>query len=121
MHNSNHDRYCNVIQDLECLEKDKLYRDYTVSEKLTDNKHRRKLVKLVGEKPLINCRLEGTPCKALWDTGSMISLIDRQWLQQNLPKQKIYSVKEFMGNETLNLKAANNTNVPIQIIKIRFT
>ena len=121
MHNSNHDRYCNVIQDLECLEKDKLYRDYTVSEKLTDNKHRRKLVKLVGEKPLINCRLEGTPCKALWDTGSMISLIDRQWLQQNLPKQKIYSVKEFMGNETLNLKAANNTNVPIQgIVLLKF-
>ena len=85
-------------------------------------KTNRDIIRLVGERPLIEVFLDDVKCKCLWDTGSMISLISRNFLIKNLPNKKIYSVDEFLENEFLSLSAANNTEVPVEgVILIDFS
>ena len=77
-------------------------------------KLKRKIISLVGERPLIDLMLNGTECKGLWDTGSMISLMNIKFLTDKFPAVKIHSIEEFLGDVTLNLSAANNTDVPVE-------
>ena len=80
-----HKKYCTDISKLESLEKEKL-KDYSVREKETlPIKLRNNLVKVVGEKPLINCYMNDVKIKGLWDTGSMISLLGKKWLDEKFP------------------------------------
>ena len=79
-------------------------------------KLRRSLVKLMGERPLINCLLDDRNCQVLWDKGSMISLVDELFLKQYFLNKVIYSV-DFIS-ENLNLKAVNNTDVPVKGVVI---
>ena len=47
------------------------------------------LVGLVGEKAVVNCVLGGkVVTKALWDTGAMVSMVDKDWLALNFPEEK---------------------------------
>ena len=55
----------------------------------------------------------GVDCKCLWDTGSMVSLINDVFLKENFPEKQVYAVEDFLDNK-LNLSAANNTEVPIE-------
>ena len=71
----------------------------------------------MGERPLINCLLDERNCQVLWGTGSMISLVDELFLKQHFPNKVIYSVDDFIS-ENLNLKAANNTDVPVKGVVI---
>ena len=41
-----------------------------------------KLVKLVGERPVVNIYLNDKKVKGLWDTGAMISLMNRKFLKK---------------------------------------
>ena len=43
----------------------------------------------------------------------MISLVSKNWLTQNLRGIKLCPVREFIRDETLNFKAANNTDVKV--------
>ena len=71
------------------------------------------IIRLVGERPLINVKLDNIDCKCLWDTGSMVSLINEEFLNENFMGKEMYSVEDFLDNK-LNLSAANNTEVPIE-------
>ena len=110
-HVSYHAAYCSAISDLQKLEKEKLYRDYSVHQKQIDFRTKKKILKLVGDKPMLTCSLDGEKYEVLWDTGSMISLVDRRWLKKNFPDKKIISVDEFLGNEELHVRAANSTEI----------
>ena len=44
-----------------------------------------RLVSLVGEKPILNCQINNAECKALWDTGSMVSMVGKEWMEENFP------------------------------------
>ena len=44
----------------------------------------------------------------------MVSVMNDEFLVENFPEKKVYSVDEFLENETLCLSAANNTEVPIE-------
>ena len=69
-----HQSLCPYIQQLEAIEKAK--RIFSVREtSQVSGKIRRKLVSLVGEKPMVVCALEGEECEALWDTGAMVSMV----------------------------------------------
>ena len=74
-----------------------------------------KLVKLVGEKPILRCLLDGKSVDMLWDTGSMITLVSRKWAKENFPEKKIHSLSEFLeeNEEELRVTAANKTEVKI--------
>ena len=75
------------------------------------------LVKLVGERPLVSIFLNGKKVKGLWDTGAMVSLINRAYLQRNHPDVAIHSISEFMG-QGLALSAANNGEINIDGVAI---
>ena len=71
-----------------------------------------KLVKLVGERPLVNIYLNGKKVKGLWDTGAMISLMNRKFLKANFPDSIIHSIADFTG-EGFTLTAANKSRIDI--------
>ena len=72
------------------------------------------LVKLVGEKPMLSCKLNKKECEALWDTGAMVSLVDSRWLAETDPECEILTIEQFLEGDNLHLSAANNTNVDIE-------
>ena len=115
---SEHKKYCEHIAKLESLEKEKL-KDYSVREKETlPTKLRNNLVKVVGEKPLINCYLNDIKVKGLWDTGSMISLLGKKWLDEKFPSVETISLENFLGVSDLNLRTANNTVLDIESVAL---
>ena len=75
---------------------------------------KRKLVSLVGEKPIVKCQLGGQNCEALWDTGAQVSLVNKSWLQSNHPTSKIQSLEEFLEGDSMHLFAANSSKVEIE-------
>ena len=79
---------------------------------------KRRLVGLVGEKPIVHCQLGGEESEALWDTGAMVSMVNKTWLLQNHPSEKIESLEEFLKGDTLHLLAANNSKVAVEGVVI---
>ena len=73
----------------------------------------RKIVRLVGEKPVVAICLNDVKCKCLWDTGSMVSIMSADYFNDYFADCKLYSVEEFLGGGSLSLSAANNTELPI--------
>ena len=110
-HLSEHSKYCGAIADLLKLEVEKVYKDHTVRQEATDAKLRKRMVKLVGKKPMLKCKIDGKVMKLLWDTGSMVSIAGRKWVKKNFPNKKIFSLSEFLESNELNLQAANKTKI----------
>ena len=104
--------YCSAIESLENLERGKLYRDFSVRQCQVDSGTKKKLLRLVGRKPLLNCILGTKRVEVLWDTGAMVCLIDREWLRKNFPNAKIQSISDFL-DEDLEVRAANSTKIPM--------
>lgn len=72
-----------------------------------------KLQALIGKKCLVDCCFEGIPTKALWDTGSQVTIINESWRSTYLPHIKTRSLEELLDeDETLIGKAANQTAIP---------
>jgi hypothetical protein len=42
----------------------------------------------------------------------MISLVGIGWVNDYFPHKKLLSVKDFLQNDTLNIRAANSTDIP---------
>ena len=38
----------------------------------------------------------GVKSTVLWDTGSMISMIDSEWLSENCPSAQIHPISDFL-------------------------
>ena len=114
-HRRYHAVYCKAIHELHELEKSKLYQGFSVRQQQLDSKTRAKLVKLVGEKPVVKCLLDGKMVYMLWDTGSMVSLVGRKWLRKHFPHKRIYSVSEFLEEKEggLRVTAANSSEVEV--------
>ena len=77
-----------------------------------------RLIQLIGEKPILKCSLNDVECEALWDTGSMVSLINFDWFVERFPAKPIQSVHEFLEGDNLHLCAANNTNLEVEGVAI---
>ena len=71
----------------------------------------RNLVKLVGEKCQVKCKINGVETKALLDSGSQVAGLSEEWLSKNCPDAKIRDVKELLGEE-LDLRTANQQTLP---------
>ena len=105
-----HSSYCSAIVQCHQMQVDNLYQNLSTRQHQIDFKVKKKILKLVGEKPLLKCYLGGKEFKMLWDTGSMISMVDRKWVRKHFPNATIYSVSEFLERE-LYVKAANSTAI----------
>ena len=94
-HYESHSVWCHAIEQLVEVEKDKIYSGKSVRGKQIDYKTTSKMARLVGQKPLLNCYLNGKLCSALWDTGSMISLVDRYWLGASSRRRVVTCFRYF--------------------------
>ena len=72
----------------------------------------------MGERPLVNISLNGKTIEGLWDTGSMISLMKRDFLEEQFPGVEMESVEDFMKNESLTLTAANNSEIKVDGVAV---
>ena len=109
-HREYHATYCAAITDLKKLELDKIYGKKKVQQNMGDWKLRKKIMKLVGEKPMLDCFLAKKECQMLWDTGSQISMVDRGWVRKYFPEEIIYPSSLFVDEE-LHVQAANATTI----------
>ena len=117
---SNHSLYCATICELEVLENAKRQKHeifVSDAEKLPLNL-KGKLVRLVGERPLVNVYLENQKIQALWDTGAMVSVLNEEYLQKHFPNAKVSSIDDFTGSGSLKLTAANQSIVSVKGVVI---
>ena len=98
-----------------CVKESLLILTVLMHKRFLNHKHS-KLVKLVGNRPLVNYSLNDKMFEGLWDTGSMISLISKTWLDFEFPKQTVYPIESFIGagEGEFSLKAANNSEIDIE-------
>ena len=108
----NHKTFCENIVALEKLEKNKKFSNFDISydTPLKPNQQM-KLVKLIGHKPMINFTLNNKNFEGLWNTGSMLSLVNLDWLKTKFNNIQIDSIEKFVGEKSPNvtLRTANNT------------
>ena len=92
----NHKTFCENIVALEKLEKNKKFSNFDISydTPLKPNQQM-KLVKLIGHKPMINFTLNDKNFEGLWDTGSMISLVNLDWLKTEFNDIQIDSIENL--------------------------
>ena len=93
-----------MIADLKKIETEEWFRDFTVREKQIDDKTRKCLLNLVGNKPMVKCKFNGKKFEVLWDTGSMVTFVGHHWLRENFPDVNNSSV-------SVTLQAANSTKI----------
>ena len=55
-----------------------------------------RLVRLIGNQPLFNCKLDDVDTQVLWDTGSMLSLLDLVWLKERFPEAEVLLISDFL-------------------------
>ena len=107
------------------VETAKRYQEKTVRQCQLDVKTQSKMMPLVGRKPMVRCHLDGIEFDMLWDTGSMICLVDRKWVDEHFPDKEISTVSEFLereGVKDLKLKAANATEIRLDgVVVVQFS
>ena len=114
-----HAMWCPWIVKLEEVETEKRRRteiNMVDSEKLP-YKMKLRLVKLVGERPLVNIHLNGKKIQGLWDTGAMISLMNKGFLEENFPDVEVHSISEFAG-QGISLTAANKSEIGVDGVAV---
>ena len=77
-----------------------------------------KLFKLTVCKPKINFTLNDKNFEGLWDNGSMISLVNLDWLKTEFNDIQIDSIKKFVGDKSPNLTLRTANNTEMKIIRI---
>ena len=75
----------------------------------------RSIIDLVGTKPMIQFYLDGQQFSGLWDTGSMVCLINKEKLFEKLPSTEIFNIGDVLDGMTrkIALKAANNSEISL--------
>jgi transposase InsO family protein len=74
---------------------------------------RNKIIKVVGEPCVVNCILNGQSAEALWDTGAQVSLVHREWLDNNLPDVDLKPIAE-LAEGGINVLSANGSPIPFE-------
>ena len=114
-----HAKYCEMICNVEQIETAKRMKNEIFvndSEKLP-YKMKLKLIRLVGERALCNLYLNGKNVQGLWDTGAMISMVNRRFLKENFPDVKVHSISEFTGDDLL-LTTANRSEMQVDGVAV---
>ena len=124
--NDSHRELCGAICMLEEIEWEKKKKALVCgvdTEKLP-LRLKRKLVKLVGERPILNFLLNNKKIKGLWDTGAMVSLLNKLFVLEHFPDAKIQTIAEFLGEDDLKdfkLTAANKNEMSvIGVVTLQF-
>eukprot|EP00794_Sanderia_malayensis_P013054 gene13054-14397_t len=66
-----------------------------------------------GNKCVIQCNLDGFSTEALWDIGSQVSVLSKQYLDDNFPNLQVAPLRQLLECDIeLDVRAANGTPVP---------
>ena len=106
-HWSHHKVLCSSIRK---LTRDQSEEKTMFPSHLLPSQHRN-LVKLVGERCEVHCKINEVEAKSLWDTGSQVSGVSEMWLLRNFPNAVIRDVKELI-EDNLDLRTANQQKLP---------
>ena len=69
-------------------------------------------MKLIGDKPLLECKSGDCHSKGLLDSGSQISLLCSKWVLEKFPDAELLPIADLVEHrENLTFTAANNTEV----------
>ena len=101
-----HKVLCSSIKQLssQSAQEETMFRSH-----LLPSEHR-KLVRLVGKRCEVRCRLSGLVMKGLWDTGAMVSAVSETWLKHHFPDLPVKSISEIIDEE-LDIRTANQNNM----------
>lgn len=68
-------------------------------------------VPLVGKKSLLKCLTNGYPVRLLFDSGSQVTIVDRQWTKTHISSYPVRPLKDLL-NDGLEVYAVNDQTVP---------
>lgn len=72
-----------------------------------------KTAPLVGRKYLVDCYIQDQQVRALWDSGSQVTVVSELWKTEHLPHVILRDISDIIdANDTLNLIAANGEEMP---------
>ena len=109
---ADHKKLCEAISILERQGRQKLANIGTFVSHIDPQKHD-KLIRLVGNRCLLDCKIDGQKTQPLFDSGAQVSILPRWWLSQYEPHLKVRNVSELLDeNEQLILKTADNSDLP---------
>lgn len=85
----------------------------TVQAKSSKQKTQVKMAPLIGKKYLIDCYIQNKMTRALWDSGSQVTIIDEKWRRENLPNVVPRDINEILeADNSLDITAANGESMP---------
>ena len=99
------------IETLEEAESEKI-RNSCDFRSITPKQHR-EISRLVGEQCSVNCSIGDVNIAGLWDTGSRVSLISRQWLENNIPDSEILDLSTIL-DQPLEIVAVGGASIPYE-------
>ena len=119
MDSDNHKTFCENTVALERLEKNETFSNIEISYDIPLKPNQQmKLVKLIAHKPMINFTLKNKNFEGLWDTGSMISLVNLDWLKTQFNNIQIDSIEKFVGDKSPNLTLRTSNNTEMNVLAI---
>lgn len=72
------------------------------------------VAKLIGKRCMLTCYLNGVKTDMLPDSGAQVTILEKSWLEKNLPAVKIQSLENLLPDVPLRITAANGTDVPFE-------
>ena len=112
MDSDNHKKICENDVTLKKLDQKNKFSNFDISydTPLKPNQLM-KLVNLIRQKPMMNFILVNKNFEGLWDTSSMLSPVNLDWLKTEFNDIQTNSIKKFEGDESPNvtLRTANIT------------
>ncbi|XP_077340604.1 uncharacterized protein LOC143984182 [Lithobates pipiens] len=70
------------------------------------------VAQLIGGKCLLSCRMNGVPVDMLMDTGALVSIVGKAWLEKFLPSVSIRHIQDLLCDDNLSITAANGSIIP---------
>ena len=67
---------------------------------------------------MINFTLDDKNFEGLWDTSSMISLVNLDWLKTQFNNIQIDSIEKFVGDKSPNLTLRTSNNTEMNVLAI---
>lgn len=62
---------------------------------------------------MVDCFIQGQSVKALWDSGSQVTIIDERWKETHLPDTRLRDITEILDiTQTFDIQAANGESMP---------
>ena len=74
---------------------------------------KKRVAQLIGKRCMVHCFINDVPLEMLLDSGAQVMMVNREWIEKALPCVKIQSLQSLFNNQSLEISAANGTEVPL--------